>query len=83
VSVLGSTISAELWEDGIRVTTICPGEVNTPIIDQRPVVPGAEQRAQMLQAEDVAEAVVLTVSLPPRAHISQLVIKPTVQQFWV
>lgn len=83
MSVLGSTFAAELWEDGIRVSNICPGEVNTPIIDQRATPPPAEQRAQMLQAEDVAEAVMLIASLPPRAQVSQLVIKPTVQQFWV
>jgi len=83
MNVLGSTFSAELWEDGIRVSNICPGEVNTPIIDRRPKPSSAEQRSHMLQAEDVAEAVMLTVTLPPRAHVSQLVIKPTVQEFWV
>jgi len=83
VNVLGSTIAAELHGDGIRVTNICPGEVNTPIIDQRAVPPPAEQRLKMLQAEDVADAVMLVATFPPRAQVSELVIKPTVQEFWV
>jgi len=83
MSVLGSTIAAELWAEGIRVSNVCPGEVNTPILDQRAVPPPEEQRSQMLQAEDVAETVMLIASLPPRAQVSQLVIKPTVQQFWL
>jgi len=83
MSALGNEISAEVYEDGVRVTNICPGEVNTPIMDQRPVVPSSEARAQMLQAEDVASTIMMIVSLPPRAHVPQLVVKPTVQQFWL
>jgi len=83
VNALGSAFAAELWEEGIRITNVCPGEVNTPILDQRAVPPSAEHRAQILQAEDVAEAVMMIVSLPPRAEVSQLVIKPTSQQFWM
>jgi len=83
MSALGSTISAELWSSGIRVTNLCPGEVNTPIIDQRPEIPSPEARAQMLQPEDVADTVMMLTQLPPRAHVPQLVIKPTVQQFWL
>jgi len=83
MSALGSEISSEVYEDGVRVTNICPGEVNTPIMDQRPVVPSSEARSQMLQAEDVATAIMMVVTLPPRAHVPQLVVKPTVQQFWM
>jgi len=80
---LGSTFAAELWEEGIRVSNICPGEVNTPLLDQRQAPPPPEQREKMLQSEDVAEAIMLIVSLPPRAEVPQLVIKPTIQQFWL
>ena len=54
--------------------------MDTPIIDQRPVVPSSEARAQMLQPEDVAAAVLLIATLPERVTIEEVVIRPTVQR---
>jgi len=62
---------------GLRFTTISPGVVDTPILDQRPVVPGPELRARMLAPEDVAAACVFVVGLPSRAHVPELTILPT------
>jgi len=64
------------------VTNVYPGEVNTPILDSRPVPVTAEHRASILQPEDVAEAVVLAARLPARARVAELVITPT-QQSWL
>ena len=66
---------------GIRSCVINPGEVNTPILDRRPVVPSDEKRAVMLQPEDVAAAALLVATLHPRACIPELVIAPTNQAF--
>ena len=63
------------------MTNIYPGEVETPILDKRPVPVSAEHRARILQPEDVAAAVIMIASLPPRAHVSDLIIKPTTQEF--
>lgn len=82
MSAMGSTISAELHPYGIRVANICPGEVNTPILDQRAVPPPQEKRVMMLQPEDIADATLMIAKLPPRAHVPELVIKPTNQDFW-
>lgn len=71
----------ELADEGVRFTAIHPGEVETPILDQRPEPVSAERRATMLQPEDVAAAVVMIAALPPRAHVMELTIKPTVQRF--
>ncbi len=79
-AALTQSINAEERAFNIRACSIFPGEVDTPIIDQRPVVPGAEARAAMLQPEDVAAAVVLVAALPPRATIEEIVIRPTVQR---
>jgi NADP-dependent 3-hydroxy acid dehydrogenase YdfG len=59
------------------------GEVNTPIIDQRAVIPCQDDRDKMLQPEDCANAITMVALLPPRAQVSEIIIKPTVQQFWV
>ncbi len=78
---LGSCVAEEERENGIRITNVFPGEVNTPILDQRPVPPSPEHRAGILQPQDIAEAVMMLSRLHPRAHIPELVIKPTSQSY--
>jgi NADP-dependent 3-hydroxy acid dehydrogenase YdfG len=77
VSALSSVISQEELKHGIRCTAVCPGEVDTPILEVRPEPVTEERRAVILKPEDVAAAVAFLVSLPPRAHVPELVIKPT------
>lgn len=62
---------------GVRATLICPGSANTPIVDRRPKPPTPEERAFLLQSEDIADAVIFVATLPPRAHVELLVMKPT------
>jgi NADP-dependent 3-hydroxy acid dehydrogenase YdfG len=66
--------------DGIRTTTILPGEVNTPIMDTRVRPPSPQERAAMVSPDDVARAVLLCCTLPPRTTIEELVISPTLQR---
>jgi NADP-dependent 3-hydroxy acid dehydrogenase YdfG len=80
-SALGMCLGREEGGSGIRSTVIYPGEVNTPILDARPVPVGAERRAQILQPEDIAAAVSFLVELHPRARVPELVITPTVDDF--
>jgi NADP-dependent 3-hydroxy acid dehydrogenase YdfG len=80
-SALGICLGREEGPRGIRSTVIYPGEVNTPILDARPIPVGAERREAILQPEDVAAAVKFLVELHPRAHVPELVIKPTVDDF--
>lgn len=68
---------ATFRNEGIRATTILPGEVNTPIMDTRVRPPSSEERAAMVDPDDVARAILLCCSLPPRATIEELVISPT------
>ena len=82
MSALGLTVAQEEKDRGIRVTAIYPGEVDTPILDERPVPVTAEHRAKILQPEDVAAAVLFVAALPPRAHVPELVIKPTTQAYF-
>jgi NADP-dependent 3-hydroxy acid dehydrogenase YdfG len=79
---LTEAINAEERQHGIRATAIYPGEVNTPILDRRPVPPPPEAREKMLQPEDVAECIALAALLPQRVIIEDLVVRPAVQD-WV
>jgi NADP-dependent 3-hydroxy acid dehydrogenase YdfG len=67
--------------NNIRITTIFPGEVDTPILEHRPQPVSADRRAKMLLPEDVADIVVAVCKLPPRAHVPELIIKPTGQEY--
>lgn len=81
MSALSLTVGDEEKENGIRLTSIYPGEVETPILDERPVPVSAEHRARILQPEDLAAAVLMVASLPPRARVPELVMIPTTQSF--
>ena len=73
---LTAAINAEERRHGIRACGVYPGEIDTPILDLRPEPPSAERRAKMLRADDVADCVMLAVSLPMRAVVEQLVVRP-------
>lgn len=77
VSNLMSFLHATFRNQNIRSTTILPGEVNTPIMDTRVRPPTAQERARMVDPDDVARAILLACTLPPRTTIEQLVISPT------
>ncbi|HUZ65376.1 MAG TPA: SDR family oxidoreductase [Acetobacteraceae bacterium] len=74
---MSATINAEEGIHGIRSVCICPGEVATPILDKRPAPPSAEDRALMVQPDDIAAAALFCATLPPRACVTDLVIVPT------
>jgi NADP-dependent 3-hydroxy acid dehydrogenase YdfG len=80
-AALGIGIGREEGPKGIRSSVIYPGEVNTPILDARPVPVPQQRKDAILQPEDVAAAVCFLVQLPPRANIPELVIKPTVDDW--
>ena len=81
LTALSTAVALEEGKNGIRVTSICPGEVDTPILDGRPTPVSAEHRARILRPEDIAAAVLMVACLPARAHVPELVIKPTWQDF--
>ena len=73
---LTETINVEERTSGIRACAIFPGEINTPLLDKRPVPPPPEARLKMLQPEDVAAAVMFAIDLPDRAVVEKLLIRP-------
>lgn len=81
MTALGISVGNEEAPHGIRVTNVYPGEVNTPILDKRPVPVPEEHRQSILQPEDIADLVLAIVRLPPRAHVPEVVIKPLRQAY--
>ena len=60
----------------MRFCNIYPGEVDTPILKERPVPLSPEHLRSILRPEDVASAVLYVANLPPHVSIPELVIKP-------
>lgn len=73
---LSSSLMQEVRKDNIRVITICPGSVDTNFFDQPGTILNSS-RDSILSPEDVAETIYLAVSLPQRAMISEIEIRPS------
>ncbi len=72
------TARAQLNAHGIVVSEYAPGEANTPIVDNRPVLPSADHRKAMIQTEDCAEALFYMAS---QDHSVSLIQLPRYQPF--
>src|SRR5436305_2574552 len=69
---LSAMINAEERRHGIRSSLLILGDVDTPLLDQRPEPPPAAARALAVQTEDVAACVVLIATLPGRVTVEEL-----------
>jgi NAD(P)-dependent dehydrogenase (short-subunit alcohol dehydrogenase family) len=74
LNALGNMINLEEAKHGIRCTNLCPGEVDTAILDKRAQPPPPEKRAQMAQASDIAEVAVTVAALPARVFIPSITV---------
>lgn len=75
---LSHAIRVEEKENGIRTCVVCPGLVDTELLNLRPVKTPAETVAKALQPLDVAEAILAVAKMPPRVSIPEMQILPTV-----
>ena len=73
---LTQSINAEERGRGIRACAIFPGDIDTPLLEQRPQPPTADARARMLRAQDVAECALLAIRLPAHVIVEELIIRP-------
>jgi NADP-dependent 3-hydroxy acid dehydrogenase YdfG len=71
------SINMEECANGIRSCVICPGEVATPILAQRPVPVSAEERARMLQPEDLADLILFVATRPKHVCLNEVLMSPT------
>jgi 3-oxoacyl-[acyl-carrier protein] reductase len=76
-AVLGfsRSLMLETRKDNIRVIAICPGSVDTSMMRDQPMLKAEATR--ILQPEDVAATILHAISLPERALVSELDIRPT------
>ena len=86
VHAFSEALRQEALHDGIRVTTVAPGFVETELqghnrnpLVQRALERSREQIGEVLRAEDVAEAIVYAVSRPAHVCLNEILVRPTGQ----
>jgi NADP-dependent 3-hydroxy acid dehydrogenase YdfG len=82
-TALGSVVRSLNQQEaphGVRATHLCPGDVATDFLDQRPSVPDAVARSVMLQPEDIARTVTFVLGSPSHMRVDELVVSPVSQR---
>ena len=73
---LAQSLNAEERPNGLRACSIFPGDIDTDLLNKRPIPPPPEARAKMMRPADVAACVWFAVSLPQRAVVEELLVRP-------
>jgi NAD(P)-dependent dehydrogenase (short-subunit alcohol dehydrogenase family) len=73
---LTQSINAEERAHGIRACGIFPGDIDTPLLNQRPQPPDAAARARMMRAEDVADCALFCINLPANVIVEEMLVRP-------
>jgi 3-oxoacyl-[acyl-carrier protein] reductase len=69
---LSYSVAEELRSQNVRVAVICPGSTDTELSPHE-----GKDASKMFQPEDVAHAVEMLVTQPPRSFASEIVLRPT------
>ncbi|HEX6441222.1 MAG TPA: SDR family oxidoreductase [Stellaceae bacterium] len=77
VVAMSHSINMQECKNGIRSCVFLPGEVATPILDQRPNPVGPEVRARMVQPQDCADLILYIALLPKRLVMNEVMLSPT------
>jgi NADP-dependent 3-hydroxy acid dehydrogenase YdfG len=72
VAAMGEAVRQDLNGTGARATVIAPGRVATPFFEEPP--------DEVLEAADVARAVMYAVSQPPHVDVNEILLRPTSQE---
>lgn len=81
MNAMTASLLLEERNNGIRATVICPGEVATPILDARPVPVSDQDKARILQSEDLGDLVLFVAQQPPHITLNEILITPTYNRF--
>lgn len=77
LNAMNESINHENCHLGIRACALCPGEVATEILDLRPAPPSPEDRARMVQEDDVGATILFIASMPAHVCLNEVHITPT------
>jgi NADP-dependent 3-hydroxy acid dehydrogenase YdfG len=84
VGAFSESLRQEVAPQGIRVSLVEPGAVATELIEQnRPEVQQAIKAVladtESLRAEDIADAILYTISRPPNVAVNEMLVRPSGQ----
>ncbi len=77
LNAMNESINHENCHLGIRACALCPGEVETEILDLRPIPPSAEDRARMVKEADMGATILFIAQMPPHVCLNEIHITPT------
>lgn len=80
---MSHTINLEECQNGIRSCVVCPGEVATPILVNRPIPETAETMARMVQSEDMGNIIAFIAGQPAHVCINEMVVSPTYNRGYI
>jgi NADP-dependent 3-hydroxy acid dehydrogenase YdfG len=69
--------------NGIRSMAICPGEIATPILKNRPIPLTQQELDRMLRPEDVADLMLYCARLPRHVNLNEVVMLPSWNRAYV
>ena len=81
MNAMTASLIFEERNNGIRATAVCPGEVATPILDNRPIPVSEDDKARILQSDDLGELILFLAKQPPHVTINEVLINPTWNRF--
>ena len=76
MNILNESINDEHAHMGIRACALCPGEVAAEILDKHPVPPSPEERARMVQEDDVGATMVFIAHMSPQVCLNEIHMSP-------
>ena len=76
VRAFGESLRIQIQEWNIRITTIYPGQTDTPMLTGFT----EEERKKFIKAEDLAGAIIFALKYPPGISINEIVVRPTWQE---
>ena len=77
LSSMTATINLEEGRFGVRCCSLEPAEVATEILDRRPIPVSDEERARMLQPDDLGETIRFIAEMPAHVCLNEVLISPT------